>query len=451
MTNTELRIEYVGVHSLKPYKNNARTHSRQQVRMISRGIEKFGFTNPILVSDTYEIIAGHGRAEAAKLLGLETVPTIRIDHLTDIERRAYIIADNKLASKAGWNREILQIELQNIVAADIDVQTVGFEIAEADFLLHEVVERDEDIESFDTSPPIIREKPSISRTGDLWLLGKNERQHSLLCGDCRSGQNVEAAMRSEQATLLITDVPYNVKINGHVSGRGQSQHPEFAMASGEMSTREYIDFLVEFLKTALPHLAENALVYIFIDWRHLFEVLSAARALDLHQVNLCVWNKNNGGMGSLYRSKHELVLIFGRSQHGHLNNVQLGKHGRYRTNVWDYAGANSFYAGRNEDLAIHPTVKPVQLIADAIRDVTKRNDYVLDPFSGSGTTVIAAEKTGRRAVLLEIDPYYCDTAITRWERLTGKKAILMSTNETFETVAERRGSEINAVIQADAE
>jgi DNA modification methylase len=440
-TKTDLNVEYIDVDALVPARSNARTHSKRQIRMISRAIERFGFTNPILISATHEIIAGHGRVEAAKLLGLRKVPTIRIDYLSEAERRAYIIADNRLAEKAGWDREILQIELQNIVAAEIDVETVGFEIAEADFLLHEVVERSEDIDAFDERPAIKRESPPISRDGDLWLLGAKDRQHHLLCGDCRSAQNTVTATGNRQAAMLITDVPYNVKINGHVSGKGRTQHPEFAMASGEMSTNEYTDFLTDFLEAALPYLSPEALLYIFIDWRHLFELLSASRALRLHQVNLCVWNKNNGGMGSLYRSKHELVLVFGRSEHGHQNNVQLGKFGRNRTKLWDYAGANIFYYGRDKDLAIHPTVKPVQLVADAIRDVTDRNHLVLDPFGGSGTTIIAAEKTGRRAASIEIDPHYCDAAIRRWEKLTGKEAVLQSTNETFETVHERRQRE----------
>lgn len=435
---SDLRIEYLSIEVLRPNPNNARTHSKKQIRMISRAIDRFGFTNPILISESREIIAGHGRVEAAKVLGLGSVPTIKIEHLSESDRRAYIVADNRLAEKAGWDREILQIELQHIISADIDVEIIGFETAEVDLLLGEVVDRDREPESFDEQPPISRNSPAVTRNGDIWTLGLTGKEHRLLCGDSKLSENIKAVLGHDQAAMLITDVPYNVKISGHVSGKGQTKHPEFAMASGEMNDLEYIDFLKSSLNACVDQLKPSALLYVFIDWRHQFELISAARSLELHQVNLCVWNKTNGGMGSLYRSKHELVWIFGRAKCGHLNNVQLGKYGRSRTNVWDYAGANSFHSERSNDLALHPTVKPVALIADAIRDVTNRRDVVLDPFGGSGTTILAAEKTGRRACVIEIDPYYCDATIRRWEKLTGKQALLLETNETFEEIQECR-------------
>jgi DNA modification methylase len=245
-------------------------------------------------------------------------------------------------------------------------------------------------------------------------------------------------MGADQAALVITDPPYNVAIEGHVSGKGCTRHREFAMATGEMSEGEFIASLHRFLAAALTGAAPTVLLYVFMDWRHLYEALTAARGLGLELINLCVWNKTNGGMGSLYRSKHELVLVLGRGGDPHRNNVELGKHGRSRTNVWDYAGLNTFRSGRDAELAMHPTVKPVAMIADAIRDVTTRGDLVLDPFGGSGTILIAAEKTGRRARSTEIDPHYCNVAIRRWEAFTGKSAVLSATGETFEDVAERR-------------
>jgi DNA modification methylase len=234
----------------------------------------------------------------------------------------------------------------------------------------------------------------------------------------------------------MSDPPYNDRIKD-ISGKGRARHKEFAMASGEMKEPGFIDFLQTFLSASIPALETTALIYLFMDWRHLFELQSAARLLDLKLINLCVWNKTNGGMGSLYRSKHELVLIFSQSAQ-HRNNVELGKNGRNRTNVWDYAGVNTFRSERISELAMHPTVKPVAMIADAIRDVTKQGDIVLDPFSGSGTTIIAAEKTGRIARAVEIDPHYCDVAIRRWEAFTGKSTFLAETSESFEVISERR-------------
>jgi len=431
-------IEYVPPQSLRPYAGNARTHSRRQLRALEASIRRFGYTQPALVSKDGEIIAGHGRVEAAKNIGLDEIPIVRIEHLNETDRRAYVIADNKIAEMAGWDKEILAIELQNLIEVGFDLEIVGFDAPEVDLLFEGLSESKCDSSAEDISPQPTYEGPSVTRPGDIWLLGpKSDPRHKLICADARETRTFLSLLGPERAAVLLTDPPYNVRIRG-VSGKGRIQHREFAMASGEMSEDQFTEFLQQFLKASLPALSAGALAYVFMDWRHAFELMNAARQLKLNLVNLCVWNKSNGGMGSLYRSKHELVFIFGRGKQSHLNNVELGKHGRNRTNVWDYRGGSAFHSGRGSEPEMHPTVKPVSMLADAIRDVTKAGEIVLDPFSGSGSTIIAAEKTSRLARAIEIDGQYCDVAVRRWEKWTGKSAYLAETRETFEAVAERR-------------
>jgi DNA modification methylase len=441
---TTRSVEMVAIGDLIPHERNARTHSKKQIKAIARSIERFGFRNPILATAENRIIAGHGRLEGAKLLDLKHVPVLRFDDMSADEIRAYVLADNQLATKAGWDTEMLAIELQHLVSIDFDVEATGFEIPEIDLILDAESAKQNDPGPGDAIPQA-HDGPAISRTGDLWLLGPAaDPRHRLIIGDARSADTLSQLMGGEPAAMMITDPPYNVPIAGHVSGLGRKVHREFAFASGEMSEEDFTAFLAAFVAAAHEHLREGALSYVFMDWRHLFELQSAARRINLDPVNLCVWSKTNAGMGSLYRSKHELCLVLKHGSAPHRNNVELGKHGRSRSNVWTYAGANTFRAGRDEDLADHPTVKPALMIADAIRDVTRRGDLVLDPFAGSGTILIAAEMTGRRARAVEIDPLYADTAIRRFEAFTGKPAILAETGEIFEAVAERRDAERRA-------
>ena len=345
VTASDYRIEYVPPQSLRPYPGNARTHSRRQISVIEASIRRFDFMQPALISKDNEIIAGHGRVEAAKSLGLEKIPTIRIEHLSETDRRAYVIADNKIAQMAGWDKEILAIELQNLIEVGFDLEIVGFDPPEVDFLFEGLSESKCDSSAEDISPQPTYDGPSVTQPGDIWLLGpKGRPRHRLICGDARDSRVFQSLLGSELATLLLTDPPYNVRIGG-VSGKGRIQHREFAMASGEMSEGQFIEFLRQFLKASLQTMGSGGLAYVLMVWGHLFELLSAARLLKLDLVNLCVWNKSNGGMGSLYRSKHELVCIFGQGKQPHRNNVELGKHGRNRANVWDYHGESAFHLG----------------------------------------------------------------------------------------------------------
>jgi DNA modification methylase len=430
-----LSIEQTPIHALQPQDRNARTHSKRQIRQIAASIRQFGFNNPILTDDSLRVIAGHGRIEAAKLLGEATVPTVRLSHLSDAQKRAYLIADNALATKAGWDRDILAIDFQGLIDLGFDVELTGFETGEIDLILDEWKEASAESAAADQIAECDA-GPAISQVGDLWCLGP----HRLLCGDARSPDAYAKLLSGTKADLVFTDPPYNVRIDGHVSGLGRVQHREFAMASGEMTEDEFTRFLKATLGAAANASRDGALHYVCMDWRHLFEALSAGRALYDSHLNMCVWNKDNGGMGSFYRSKHELVLVFKIGTAKHTNNVELGRHGRNRTNVWDYAGANTFRHDRLEELSMHPTVKPVALIADAIKDASKRSETVLDPFCGSGSTIVAAEKTGRRACGLEIDPKYIDVAVRRWQLFTGKSAVLDGTTASFEEVAEQRSN-----------
>ena len=428
------KIDERAIAVLRPYPGNARTHSRKQIKQIAASIERFGFINPVLVSDDGEIIAGHGRVEAAKLLDLKVVPTLALSHLSAAERRAYVLADNKLALNAGWDREILAIELQTLVDLEFEVELTGFSLAEIDLVLDEAGDADPDGEdAAEDVIPAVGGAPA-TRTGDIWELGR----HRLVCGDTRNPADMDLLMQGERADLVFTDPPYNVAIDGNVCGLGAVRHREFAFASGEMSRSQFIAFLTDTLSNIARVMRDGSIAFVCMDWRHMGELLSAGEAVFTEFKNLVVWNKTNGGMGAFYRSKHELIFVFKQGTAEHTNSFGLGDTGRYRTNVWDYAGISSISADRSAELAMHPTVKPVALIADAIRDCSRRGEIVLDGFGGSGSTLIAAEKTGRLARLIEFDPLYCDTIIRRWEALTGKCAILAATGAAFEDVAESR-------------
>jgi DNA modification methylase len=379
------------------------------------------------------VLAGHGRLAAARLLGLTEVPVIRLDHMSAIEKRAYVLADNRLAELAGWDEALLALELSELSGLDLefDLTVTGFAVAEIDLLIEGA---QTSAPAADAVPPLDLETPPVSRLGDLWQLGP----HRLLCGDARDRAAVARLMDGRQAQMVFADPPYNVPIDGHVSGLGRHHHAEFAMASGEMSESEFTEFLAQTLGNLAQHSQDGAIHFICMDWRHLLPLLTAGRRIYAELKNLCVWGKTNAGMGSLYRSQHELIAVFKHGTGRHINNVELGRHGRYRTNLWTYAGANTLRAERDEELSMHPTVKPAALVADAIRDCSRRNGRILDGFAGSGTTLIAAEVTGRRGCVLEIDPRYVDVAIKRWQAFTGDAARHLDTGFGFDELSAQR-------------
>ncbi len=432
---TELFVEQVCPTDLALDPRNARTHSKKQIGQIAESIREFGFVNPVLIDEANLVIAGHGRLAAARLLNLETIPAIRLSHLNETQKRALVIADNKLAENAEWDEELLARELEFLsdIEVDFDIGITGFEAAEIDLLIEglEPAESDPKADAIPEPPPT---GAVIVKPGDLWHLGR----HRLLCGDARDPRAFECLMAGETARMAFTDPPYNVPIHGHVCGLGRIQHRDFAMASGEMTEGQFTEFLRQTLSNLAAHSADGSIHLICIDWRHLYELLTAGRAVYSELKNLCIWNKSNAGMGSFYRSKHELVAVFKNGNGPHINNVELGRHGRHRTNVWDYAGVNTLKSDRLAELAMHPTVKPVALVADAMLDCSKRGGIVLDAFAGSGTTLIAAERTGRRAYALEIDPVYVETAIRRWEDYSGDHAVHAEIGLTLEEIKMHR-------------
>lgn len=420
MKNLNKNIVDAPINTLKPYSNNARTHSPKQIKQIADSIKTFGFNNPVLIDKHNTIIAGHGRVLAAQELKLNTVPTLCLDHLTEAQKKAYILADNRIAEQAGWDKDILAIELQNLIVGelDFDVTITGFSMPEIDILLDvEAPDADDDLPEENVSS-----KP-VTQLGDVWQLGK----HRILCGDALQIESYQKLMGEEKAQMIFTDPPYNVPVQGHICGNGKVKHEEFAMASGEMSQSQFTQFLQQNFTLLAEYSLDGAIHFICMDWRHMGELLSAGHAIYSELKNVCVWNKNNGGMGSLYRSKHEMVFVFKHGKAAHINNVELGSHGRYRTNVWDYAGV----CGKTDELAMHPTVKPVAMIADALLDCSHRGDIILDAFGGSGSTLIAAERVGRKARLLELNPKYVDVTIRRWQERTGEDAIHIPSGRTF--------------------
>jgi DNA modification methylase len=430
-------IKWVSPDALKPNPRNARTHSKKQIRQIADSIDVYGFVVPVLIDENGMILTGHGRLEAAKLRGLSKVPVIVLKGLSEAKKRALLLADNKIAENAGWDRKLLAVELPELaellIAEDLDISITGFEAVEIDQIFTDFEEDSSDpADAMDTA---WQSAQVVSKPGDLWHLGN----HRLLCGDARNGDLLDRLMGRDRAAMAFLDPPYNVRIKG-VVGRGRVKHGEFAMASGEMSRADFTAFLEETLGIAASVSRDGAVHFVCMDWRHVGELIEVGHEIYGDMLNLVVWAKTNAGQGSFYRSQHELIGVFRVGEAKHLNNIELGRHGRTRSNVWHYAGVNTFRAGRMDELAAHPTVKPVAMVADALKDCTRRGDIVLDTFAGAGTTILAAERVGRRAYSLELEPNYVDVAIRRWQAFTRRDAVHASTGQTFEETADNRGA-----------
>ncbi len=422
-----LRLEYIAPEDLLPSPNNARVHPPRQLRALAKSIKAFGFLSPVVTDAKYKLLCGHGRVEAAKMAGLEAIPVVRADALSEAQCRAFMLADNRLSELGAWNRDQVAVELQCIIDLGLpEIEVTGFTLNDIDFRLDEAKDKN----GPDTGPEDLLPEVNpvaVTRPGDVWILGK----HVLLCGNALDGKSYDELLRGQKVDCVVTDAPFNLDARS-IAGLGKHRHKDFAMAHGEMSEREFTDFLAGFLRRTQEASKPGSLFYLFMDWRHLFELQSACRSVGLVQKNLAVWVKRNAGMGTFYRSRHELILIAKHGDAPHLNTFELGQHGRYRSNVWEYAGNNSFHSDRDAELAMHPTAKPVALLADIMRDVTRRNAIILDPFGGSGSLLVAAEKTGRHARLIEIDPHYCDVIVRRFETYTGTSARLEKSGHSFE-------------------
>ena len=424
-----LAVSYISPEEVKPYQNNPKKHSEKQITQIINSIKEFKFNNPILIDENNVLIAGHGRLLASKHLQIKEIPAIRLTHLTESQKKAYRIADNKLTENGAWDTDLLKIEFEEIqkLNLDLNLDITGFDNQEIDLLFNPPPPADNKLNKI----PYIPEKEIVSKAGDIWQLGS----HRIICGDALERITFERLLQDKHAAMVFTDPPYNVKINGHVCGNGAIKHKEFAMASGEMGSNEFTEFLSANFKLLKEFSKNGSLHLICMDWRHVEEISRAGHVYDEFK-NICVWNKTNAGMGSLYRSKHEFIFVYKNGEQKHINNIELGSKGRYRTNIWDYAGVNTF---KNTNLLkLHPTVKPVELIWDAILDVSKRGDIVLDSFLGSGSTLIACEKSHRICYGIELEPLYIDTTIRRWQELTGKDAIREGDGKTYkELLAEK--------------
>jgi DNA modification methylase len=429
----QMSVAYRRIDELKLDPANPRRHGKKQIRMIANSIKAFGFNVPVLIDCHDNVIAGHGRLLACPLLGIPEVPTLCLDHLSPAQVRAFMIADNRLTEISVWDDRLLAQQLKDLslLGVDFSLELTGFDVGEIDLRIASL----EDAPGLADDPGDALPELStpVSKIGDSWTLGRNR----LLCGSALDVAAFAALMGEDHAAMVFTDPPYNVPIDGHASGLGAIHHRPFPMACGEMDRAEFTAFLGKAFRNLAAFSVDGSLHYVCMDWRHAEELLAAGRDVYRQLINLCVWIKHNAGMGSLYRSQHELVFIFKHGRNGHRNNVQLGQFGRNRSNVWHYPGANSFPRCGEEGnlLGLHPTVKPVAMVADAILDCSARGDIVLDGFLGSGTTLIAAERTGRRCYGLELDPLFTDTIVRRWQKLTGGSAHHAASGRSFDDLA----------------
>jgi DNA modification methylase len=426
-------VDYVSPALLKPPSRRVRRRTRAQVKRIARSMNDFGCLVPIIVDALMRIVSGVGRWEAATLLGLTSIPIIRVEHLTEGQLRLFAIADNKLPEGVQWVKDELRIELAEIelLEPELDLTSSGLAMAEIDQIYGQ--HRTSELDEYD-EPPELESGDPVNREGDAWDLGR----HAFACGDARDAALISRLVKGRQVRIVLSDPPWNLKIKGVVSGNGRVKHDDFIMAAGELSKPEFVAFLTEFISASQPHLVDGALLYIFMDWRNLDALTAAATACNLVQKNLLVWCKDNAALGSLYRSQHELIGLYKHGEASHINNIQLGRHGRNRSNVIFYSGVNTFSKGRQKALETHPTCKPVRMLADIILDTSERGDLILDPFGGSGSTLIAAEKTDRTACLVELDPTYADAIIRRYEKVTGQEAAHRETGKTFAELAAER-------------
>ncbi len=423
MHNT-LQIEYRKLTELSGLDQTLRVHNHAQQRKIAAFTSAYGPLRPILIAPDGRIVDGVALAQTLQAQNYEEVPVVVVHGRSPEELRLIRLGLNRLAEDAAWNKAALASEFRELLALSFDVELAGFDAVEIDMAL--AIEDELGAGEVEDAPPAPRAGATVAQPGDLWLLG----EHRLFCGDARDAAALARLMGEDRARMVFTDPPYNVPINGFVAGRGR--HREFEVGSGEMTEDEFVTFLTQALTAMTPHLVDGAILDVCMDWRHSAEVLAAIKGAGLTLMNLCVWAKTNAGMGTFYRSQHELVWIAKHGSAPHTNNFELGQKGRSRSNLWTYRGMNAVGAERDELIKLHPTVKPAALVVDAIKDVSGRGEIVLDPFLGSGTTLIAAERTGRRGYGLELDPAYADVILRRYAAETGRIPVLADTGERFD-------------------
>lgn len=425
-------IEMVPHASLRPNPTNPRKHSPKQIEQICQSLRRFGFKGALIVTDEGLIISGNALWEAAGMIGMDEVPVIQASFLSEADQRAFALAHNRLAELSEWDDDLLAAELEFLFEQDYDLGVTGFDLADLDLSV---------VQATETEPPV--ELPDedmvpVSRPGDLWQIGP----HRLYCGNARDTLSYEALLADERAALIFSDPPYNIPIAGNVSGLGRKVHREFLEGSGELTSPEFTAFLRTVFRNCARFSLDGSIHYHCMDWKHIREIIDAADGIYAFK-QLAVFAKTNAGMGAFYRSQHELVFIFKSGKARHINNFALGATGRHRSNLWTYAGVNTFRRGRDKDLENHPTVKPLAMVIDALLDCSNRGDLVLDPFSGSGTTLVAAHRTKRRGAAIELDPLYVDTSLRRLAAASGLTPRLAD-GRTFDEVATDRAAEREA-------
>tara|TARA_B110001454_G_scaffold219000_1_gene249232 strand:- start:2833 stop:4242 length:1410 start_codon:yes stop_codon:yes gene_type:complete len=419
-----LNQDYLPLGALKLPARQVRQHTEHQIGLIAENMKTFGQVKPIVIDSNDVIVSGVGVYQALVSLGWAKAQVVRAEHLSPELLCAYAIADNKLAELSVFDKTAVADIFRELESIDFDLTLTGFEPFEIDNIFAEVAEEGAaEVEEVPEAPV-----EPVSELGDLWLLG----DHKLLCGNALERESYVQLMGEERATMIVTDSPYDVKIRGNVSGLGRVKHDDFIMGSGELGREKFTDFL----KTSFTHMVEfsvnGSIHFACMDWRHIYEMTVAGEACYFELKNMLVWNKGSGSMGTFYRSQHELIFVWKNGTAPHINNFGLGGKGRRtRTNVITMPGASSFSRTREDDLAAHSTVKPTRLFADLILDVSRRGDIVLDPYCGSGTTLLAAQRTGRKARCIELDPKYVDVAIERWQRATGGTAIHLASGQSF--------------------
>jgi DNA modification methylase len=426
-------VEQLPLDQLKHFPDNPRIHEEEAINTLARMIQATQIMPPLMVDTHNRILAGEGRCAAARLLGMKTVPVLRALNRSEAEMQAFRLADNRAVELSRWDEKLLTVSIKGLadLKPNFNLEVTGWKQAEIDIKFQSLLEPQNAGDN--DQVPEVPAQP-VTRLGDLFLCGP----HRILCGSALEKDDFARLMNGQLAAMIMQDPPYNVSVKKHVGGLGRIQHEEFLIASGELSRNEFLTFLTEQLQLNAEVCQPGGTLMSWMDWRSIDLLMAAGRACGLDLVNMCVWVKTNGSMGSLYRSKYELVCVFRKPGGKPINNVQLGKFGRYRTNVWTAPGANSFGADRIEELGSHPTPKNLDTFADAIRDVTHRDNIVLDCFLGSGTSLSAAERTGRVAYGMELEPKYVDVAVLRWEKLTGQKAVLDGDGRTFAELAADR-------------
>ena len=427
--SNQLSLQMFALKSVHLPEKPVRIHSRSKLRKLKKSIIRFGLLAPLLITSLGQIVDGVARFKAAMAAELEFVPAIVVSHLSADEIRVLSLSMNRLQEEVTWDREVVAGEFRYLISVGFELDLTGFDTVEIENYL-EIGDPEGNVEDIDAS---LMERPQVSQRGDVWAFNVGKMRHSIACGDSRNIELVEKLFGEDLAAACVTDPPYNVRIRGNVSGTGK--HKEFAIASGEMTSAEFQIFLENCLVIIFSRLQQNGVAFVCMDWRHVRHLLNAGESRNFELINIVVWTKSNPGMGSFYRSQHELIVVFKRKGQSHRNNIELGRHGRSRSNVWPYRGVNVFGPERHL-LDLHPTVKPSAMVADAIRDVTLPGEIIFDPFLGSGTTLIAAERTHRRCLAIEIEPKYVDLSIRRWQLETGQSAIRLSDGVSFNDAEE---------------